>query len=288
MQATAHGIQEHSIKDKQAKAIDIYFQMATMLQQIQDAKCVFTDMKNENWLMDEKGKLKIADTKSFMAIDNQGQMNQTLTDNKWLGIIWSPHMNAPEFIKGSFSADKMHVYLLGRALLFFLTNRYTYDPIERSFFKIPLFNYNKGPSLKELIEKMTKEEPEERISLSEAKYALTKLYSGYSHADMNKSRQHKFLASTNLEAYSTFKGDALKTRILLKAKEQLRECKSEEDITRFKDAFRTEIDILKKGQGRTTQFFHLNTSSWTAFKEMVQARQDEIEIERNPARARLS
>ncbi|MDF1683081.1 MAG: hypothetical protein P1U36_00340 [Legionellaceae bacterium] len=157
---------------KTQKILPQYQQMAEVLLSIQSQNCAFPDMKGSNWLVDEHDQLRVADGKSFIKLNDQGEVQRNL------GFIYTPHMLAPEMQGSSnFSADAMHTYLLGKSLYQNLTgcssnllSQYT----NLSFFEYsdPLFNTDTGLALKDLLSKMLNEDPAKRPPLSQVQVTL--------------------------------------------------------------------------------------------------------------------
>lgn len=125
-------------------ALDKYLQMGHILQDIEQAGYCFPDMKNANWLVDDFGQLRIADTKSFLytqkeegvvedflgneTIEQKRILNRTNEKNSLYSLPNSPHMNPPELIKvlprdshDSVDMRRVHAYMLGKNLYQCLT-----------------------------------------------------------------------------------------------------------------------------------------------------------------------
>ncbi len=153
-----------SDEEKIKTALKIYCQMATIVEKIEKDGCAFPDMKNSNWLLDN-GALLIADTKSFLFLDWEKKINLHDYRNVWHEFLATPYLIPPEaqYMLGTFSATKMHSYMLGKNIYHFLTN--STKEIE---FNHPIFSSPIGQELCVLIKGLTQGNPEKRISLSEA------------------------------------------------------------------------------------------------------------------------
>ena len=108
-------------------ACDRFAQMARVMLGIQEAGCIFPDAKATNWLVDGKGELRLADTKSFLFTDSSGNYHKKLPANKHaLGFIQTGGFIPPEFIFGrQINADHVHAFLLGKNIHYYLTNGYS-------------------------------------------------------------------------------------------------------------------------------------------------------------------
>lgn len=173
--------------NKQENAVIIYRQMADTLEKIRLAGCAFTDMKNTNWLIDEKNAIRIADTKSLVFTEDGNVNNQR-------GIIHTVGLSAPEYREQSFfSADKMHSFILGKNLYQYLTGGSDYefehrDSADELNFNSPVFQRGDGIKLKNLITGMVQEQPNQRISVADALKELNNIKSVKERcADMLKS-----------------------------------------------------------------------------------------------------
>ncbi len=165
-----HGEQITNPSKKIESALSIYIQMAKILKRLTQNQCAFPDMKNTNWLIDDKGLLKIADTKSFLHIDGHGQLDFSIPQNKWSTLITTEVLNPPELLAFNrntlLSADKMHVYMLGKNLFQYLTGC-DYTDLEKTtlpFNKHSIFQTEEGKDLQKLIEYMIQVMPSQRIT----------------------------------------------------------------------------------------------------------------------------
>ncbi|MCH9756598.1 MAG: protein kinase [Gammaproteobacteria bacterium] len=172
-------------------ALDIYMQMAGVLKKIEANQCVFTDMKNSNWLLDASGHLRISDTKGFLFTDEHGQVD--VTDKKEIngtygGIVHTPYMNPEEMNGNTFSAEKLHAYMFGKNLYQYLTqchpnyfyvnsNPYTGRLKTRHEldFSSSIFSTPQGKDLEALIKNMMTSDPAARLSVDEAQLEIERI-----------------------------------------------------------------------------------------------------------------
>lgn len=183
--STGGNLEEHGNKighetERAKHALNIYTQMATILQQTSANGCAFNDMKNTNWLIKANGVLQIADTKSFVFTDT-GQVNFQNKTNRWYQSLSTPYMNPREMaelhIKPA-SADKIHSYMLGKNLYQYLSGcscKYLDDHKKglNYDFSNPIFSTPEGKDYKELIIATVKLNPDLRISIDEVRERLT-------------------------------------------------------------------------------------------------------------------
>ena len=156
-------------------ALSLFRQMAEILNKIQGEGCAFTDMKNENWLIDGDGKPLISDTKSFIFANAKGELSYQSMMDQWYEILATSYMKPPEFstwMSKPFSVDKMHSFLLGKNLYQFLTkcsDRYLHlrNDEQQYDFSDAIFNGEQGNKLKELIKQMICTKPDIRISVND-------------------------------------------------------------------------------------------------------------------------
>ncbi|HHW4984149.1 TPA: hypothetical protein ACU0X8_003744, partial [Legionella anisa] len=149
--------------------IQIFKQMTEILIQLRDNNVAFPDLKNINWLIDENGKLKIADTKSFLPA-HDGTFNPASAERYWYRLLHTPHVSPPE-ITGTepWDADAAHAYILGKNLYQFLTDCGEEYLLETDFFyHQPVFSTKEGAMLRKLIENLTHPDPQKRTSLENA------------------------------------------------------------------------------------------------------------------------
>lgn len=146
--------------DRQKYALQYYTQMAQILQTMTNAHCFFPDLKNSNWLIDDSGMLRIADTKTFLYITPEGTYHSSIEKNEGYPFHNTEFVSPPEFFLGQpFSADQAHAYILGRNIYQYLTKCHTnYLPDEHGF-RDPIFRTAEGQRFKALIEKAIQRNP---------------------------------------------------------------------------------------------------------------------------------
>ncbi len=167
-------------------AIDVYKQMASVLANIETNGCVFTDMKNSNWLLDESGQIKISDTKGFLFTNKLGQLDVDDIAGKngsYGNVPNTPYMNPEEMFsrKPRPSAEKLHAYMLGKNLYqyltgcsasYFLTNsKHRYSAVKRVSqlsFSSDIFKSEQGHDLARLIQSLMDPIPQKRPSVETA------------------------------------------------------------------------------------------------------------------------
>ena len=159
------------IKESYSSCTDIMGKMAQVFIDIQAAGCCFPDSKLTNWLVDEKQQIRMADTKSFVFIDNKGQYQRNLDSNKDLNLIRTPGFSPDEIGNASFDAEKLHASILGRNIYSYLTGLWPYYiDLDNDIFKtMP------GPTYKNLIKELTKDPAKDRMSIKVAYHELFKI-----------------------------------------------------------------------------------------------------------------
>ncbi len=162
-----------------ASALDIYSQMAAVLNTFAAAGYLFSDMKNPNWLVNQDGKLQIADTKAFIPIRG-GIYNKLNVENKGYTLPASIYMKPPEFDSPTFSAGKAHAFMLGINLYDYLTlaseeelEAFKADTSDK--FNHDIFRSEEGVALASLIKKLLQTEPARRSSVQEALTELARI-----------------------------------------------------------------------------------------------------------------
>lgn len=170
-----HGVDTNA---RLLSAISIYSQMGLILNGISQDGCGFPDMKNSNWLIDEHGKVRLADTKSFVFLEDNHVFDKTKNAERWFNFLSSKFMNPPEFACKTFSADKMHSSMLGKDLYQYLSGC-SYKDLHCKYavdlpFTAPVFQTAEGKELKSLIMNMVKPNHDDRISLTEAMIQINK------------------------------------------------------------------------------------------------------------------
>lgn len=185
-------LEEHALlladdNSRSRAAVRMYRQMAENLEIIRINKVAFLDMKNSNWLVDLFGRLKIADTKSFLPL-TKGVFDKSALVSQWFSPVSTAYMNPPELFvfNGTFNADAIHAYELGKNIyqyllkghkdfshdLFYLHKHHdsaTYN------FNYPIFKTDTGRRLQALISALIKPEAKDRLSVANALVSLTEL-----------------------------------------------------------------------------------------------------------------
>lgn len=159
-------------KERVGAALNVYLQMAFIFEVIRNADAAFPDAKNTNWLIDEKGKLKIADTKSLLPAV---QEIIDYDDDKliWYGLIYTDYMSPPEIADKKISVDALHAYQLGKNLYQYLSHCNPDDLQDKHDaalldFSNDAFKTSAGKKLRKIIKKLVKNDPEDRLSVAEA------------------------------------------------------------------------------------------------------------------------
>lgn len=176
-------LQKHSEKsvDTQTRltsAISIYTQMSDILSRITRDGCGFPDMKNSNWLIEQDGTVRIADTKGLGFIESDGRLDKQKNLDRGYGFLATKYINPPEFdTHNVFSADKMHAIMLGKNLYHYLTQCPVTDLHQKHNganynFNYPVFKTPEGAQLASLIKGLIKANPADRMSPSEALVTL--------------------------------------------------------------------------------------------------------------------
>ncbi len=161
---------------------DRFAQMAETMLSIQQAGCMFPDAKATNWLVDEHGKLRLADTKSFLFTDRNGNYSARGPGNERAGFLSTKAFNPPEFSSGSKrNADHVHAFILGKNLHYYATGKHSNKKTDGHEFDYsdPVFSTVKGREIKTLIEALVKPKPAERMPVKDALNTLTMIRPEY-------------------------------------------------------------------------------------------------------------
>jgi serine/threonine protein kinase len=179
----AGSVHEHSRKkssnEERAQNIQVIFrQMAKTMLDIQKMGYFFSDSKITNWLVNENNQIRIADTKSFVAINEQGIYSRKLPKNKYFSFVKTPDFMPSEFENkyGSklINADKAHSYILGKNLYIYATGRQGKTEEGKDFdFNFSFFTTPEGREYKQLITELVRAKPEDRLCLTEALTRIT-------------------------------------------------------------------------------------------------------------------
>jgi hypothetical protein len=159
--------------DLHEKANDIFGQMSDIFLQIQDNGCFFPDAKFTNWLLDGSGKLRLADTKSFLFTDSNGNYSSGLEKNQRCGFVTTQCFNPPEYGSSKVNVDSAHAYILGKNLYAFMTVQVPEAKDAKGLdFSSNHFKGEKGGQYKHLIESLVKSDPKKRMTLNDARLEL--------------------------------------------------------------------------------------------------------------------
>lgn len=101
-----------------SNTLNVFSQMTDVMKILIDNQLFFPDSKNANWLLDSEGNLKIADTKSFLYLDENGQYDRNSESNKYCGKPFvTPGLEIDEIYDNKpYAADKLHAYILAKNL----------------------------------------------------------------------------------------------------------------------------------------------------------------------------
>ena len=173
-------IKAATIKEIVDNTCDRFEQMANHLLNIQRAGCIFPDAKAINWLVDEQGNIKIADTKSFLFTDSNGNCTLSIPENKYAKFLSSQDFEPPEAADVPYgstcNADSVHAFILGRNLHYYTTGQnpdikktdgHDLDFSSNDIIK-KIFNTTQGKQIRTLIEALVKSNPADRMSIQDA------------------------------------------------------------------------------------------------------------------------
>ncbi|KTD78832.1 hypothetical protein [Legionella waltersii] len=147
----------------------IFEQMSSVMLDIQEAGCMFPDAKITNWLVDEDNKIRLADTKSFLFTDKNGNYHSGIPGNEYCGFLSTPSFTPPDFGESSMSSDSVHAYILGKNLYYYTSGKLGKgDDGAKYDFSGQFFKTKVGPEYKEIIEGLIKPNPSERMPVREA------------------------------------------------------------------------------------------------------------------------
>ncbi|MBA2652148.1 MAG: protein kinase [Tatlockia sp.] len=168
----SHAQKQPNVSAKLKSAVNIYRQMAETLETIRKQDVLFPDLKNTNWLIDEKRQLRIADTKSFLPTKDCFY-NKDGPENKWYSLLSTRYMNPPEFQKRQFYADPVHAFQLGKNLYQYLTGCdyiYLFEHGEGALynFEFAIFKTEEGKELRQIIIDLIKPNPDYRKTVAKA------------------------------------------------------------------------------------------------------------------------
>jgi hypothetical protein len=147
-------------------------QMATLFLKLQAHGFMFPDAKLSNWLVNSQGQLCIADTKSIVFTDADGNYSSAIEGNHYRSLTYSNYFSPPEISSASKAkADEVHAFQLGSNLYAYLTS---YEALRSAViggvldFSFPIFASSQGMALKSLIERLMVVDPHRRLSVESA------------------------------------------------------------------------------------------------------------------------
>lgn len=273
----SHAQFSRPISELVSLALDIYLQMASLLRNIVRDGCAFTDMKNSNWLLNN-GILKLADTKSFLFIDESGLLDINIPENYWFyGITGTVDLIPPELnsrMPLPSSADKAHTFMLGKNLYQFLTKAPDLDNVigKKTDFSAPIFLTPSGDLLKALIAKLTQKNSQHRPSMDEVINELTKIKSAH---EFLLALEHYHVYITQFEQYKRGFNDLEIDKAISGAKECLAQITNTE---KFPD-LEQKINALKDKICENMQIGELKKTCASLLKEIEKFRFGKVDLE---------
>lgn len=161
--------------NKLQDALNIFQQMTNILIKMQEEGCLFLDMKNANWLIDDKFKLVIADTKSFSPILDHGMYDINDPKHRFYDVVSTAILNPPELSRKfqPHAVDSLYSYMLGKNIYQYLIGCLLSEmPKEHDAelynFNNPIFLTPVGNQFSALIKKLIRPIPADRLPLHEA------------------------------------------------------------------------------------------------------------------------
>lgn len=189
-------------REKTTNVLNNHEQVVEILQTLGAHDTLLPDMKPTHLLVTEQGKVVIANTASLMQTSH-GQFNHAMLEQN-PSYSPGPGFSPPTGNNPDSSADKHHAYLLGVSLYLCLTDQ-TMDVIHKNpdklSFEHPVFKTEQGSQLQQLIEGLLKKQPDERLSLEDAKRQLAIIKPQYSDAKSTEVKQSN--AATLMEQYKS-------------------------------------------------------------------------------------
>lgn len=254
-----------NIEERTSAAVDLYQQMCDIFITLQDNSVAFLDAKNSNWLVNPEGKLQLADTKSFVPVQPNGELDKNKNHLKGYDPIITKVMSPPELQSSSImNAEAVHCYLLGKNLYQSLTGARIED-LKQISFTHPVFDSEVGKKLKHIIENTTQENDHSaRMRLADIKQALQEVQELQYLQDLRELQEFqppqeeqpsilKKEVEQKLEELTLLKSGSdhqfetmLRSRIVdAKHPTQLQECKNliEQEITIYQDLAMCRDDI---------------------------------------------
>ena len=272
-----------STATQQEACADNILKMAKRLQVLEQAGVFFSYAKAANWLLDSED-LVIADEKSLRTFEQAKLMGRYIRT----GGYWPELKKAP---KNAEYFEKIHAYILGANIYLYLSKaRPPKDIVDYDHsFSDDVFKGDIGQRYKSLILNLTNPDASKRMGLKDAiaelegiqqrlvlKKSLVQLYR---HAEEALSDRYfacnadasSINASKDFKTrYQSFKGDALKTEILIDLKSKIDSVDNKEALAKLKKEIMgdkttgldssPEFKILEKHQGLISNVFIKTTS----------------------------
>lgn len=180
-------------------ALILYAQMAKSVLRLQDNQLIFPDMKNANWLLNDKGQLVILDTKSFLYMNHKGKIDTTLPENQWHNGFIQDHgvmayeiaqrLNHREPIDG-IDVDKLHSFAMGKNIFQYLTECTNEELATNTlpFEGKAIFQTPQGIALRTLIESMTSNDIKTRPSIKSVLMTLNEIQMQFRNHDVEEKK----------------------------------------------------------------------------------------------------
>jgi hypothetical protein len=216
----------------------VFQQMAKAMLDIQKAGCMFPDAKLSNWLIDKNNQVRIADTKSFVFTDKNGQYSKNLPKNTYYKLLYTKRFIPPEFANLDLpkSADAIHAYLLGKNLYAYTSGIFGMDDGKTLDFNKPFFKSPQGIECRKLIEELIRPNPQHRLPLENALDRLMTLnYPEYA------------TIFTQLKALQFGKGDKLFEQYILDKKHAISTTTDPEQIKKIFQELDQTVTTLNTG-----------------------------------------
>lgn len=274
-----YSINRPDIQARMNTAIDLFSQMTEILIDITYLDtCFFPDMKITNWMVDENKRLRIADGKSFLFASNADVSEKISYVNKDESFICSLHMLSPEFrflTKHEYDVDKMHAYMLGKALYQYLTlcSENELIRIEHSSqfnFDLPVFHTQQGKSMIFLINHLVRTHPNHRMSLEDVKIRL----------EVMKRQDFCRSILLDIESYAINGNDANMQYFINFANDVINNLQTIDSCQRQEDDLLTILSCLENAQediNRIKQTIEMYRTNSSTFQENTEHIADYIE-----------
>lgn len=194
-------------KLEEKEAVSYFKQIVSGLQYCHQFNICHRDLKPENLLLDKHRKIKIADF-GMATLETQGNLLET--------SCGSPHYASPEIVAGkNYHGGPSDIWSAGIILFALLTGRLPFDDpnirelllkVQSGKFKMPA---NLSTEAKDLIWKMLKVDPRQRISIDEILNhpLIVKYYGNRSYNQQNNANQ---IDSLDMRPITQFNDEILK------------------------------------------------------------------------------